>query len=293
MRLHVFADTQRLGRAVARRLGVGCATIDVHRFPDGESLVRTRLPPGDHAVVVRSMHPPNDKVIEVVLAADALRRAGARRVTLLAPYLPYMRQDAVFVPGEPLSQQVIGKWLGETFDSVVTVEAHLHRIRTLREAIPTRARSLAAAPVLSPWLRRHDGDVVVVGPDEESTPWIRAIARAAGLPFVVGTKERLGDRHVRVTLPPLPPRRRRAVIIDDIASSGETIARTARLLRQAGCATIDVVVVHPIFAAGAVERIRAAGVRHLVSCDTIVHPTNAIAVAPLLATALGRSLKRA
>ncbi len=258
----------------------------MHRFPDGESLVRVEPVAGPHALLLRSLHDPNAKLVETALAADALRRAGAARVTLVAPYLPYMRQDDAFLPGEPVSQRVIGAWLGAVFDGVLTVEAHLHRVRRLRDVIPGASRSLSAGPAIARWLGRPRG-VVVVGPDEESAPWIRAIARAAGMRALVGRKERRGDRSVAVRLP-AEIEGARAVIVDDIASSGATIAATARALRGAGARVVDAVVVHAIFAPGAIHRIRAAGVRHLVSCDTIPHSTNAICTAPLLAALLTR-----
>ena len=290
-RIHAFADTARFARQLARAAGSGCARITLHRFPDGESLVRTRPPAGRHAVVVRALHDPNAKLVETVLAADALRRAGARRVTLVAPYLAYMRQDAVFAPGEPVSQRVIGEWLGRTFDAVLTVEAHLHRIAALSEVIPGNAHSLTAAPVLAQWVRRTGRDCIVVGPDVESAPWVRAIARAADVPWVVGEKRRVEDRVVQIDFPALPIRAR-AVIVDDIASTGATLAVAARALRRAGIRVVDAAVVHAIFAPGALARIRAGGVGRMVSCDTIPHPTNAIACAPLLATALRQVWRR-
>jgi len=286
-RVHAFADSAIFGRAVARAACLGCGTVRVHRFPDGESLVRVRPPVGRHAFLVRSLHDPNSKLVETVLAADALRRAGAQRVTLVAPYLPYMRQDAVFTAGEPVSQQVIGRWLGDVFDGVLTVEAHLHRVRRLADVIAGRSRSVSAAPVLAAWLRRSGGPWLVVGPDEESEPWVRAIARAAGARWVVARKERRGDHAVTVRLPAVPSGSR-AVIVDDIASSGATIAATAAALRARGAGVIDAIVIHAIFAPGARARIRAAGVRRLVSCDTIPHSTNAIGVAALIAAALPR-----
>jgi ribose-phosphate pyrophosphokinase len=237
---------------------------------------------------VRSLHDPNAKLVETVLAADALRRAGARRVTLVAPYLPYMRQDMVFAAGEPISQLVIGRWLGAAFDGVLTVEAHLHRVRRLRDVITGSSRSISAAPAIGRWLRRAGESWLVVGPDEESSPWVRQIARAAGAAWVVARKERHGDRAVTVRLPALP-RAARAVIVDDVASSGATIATAARALRRAGMRSVDAVVTHAIFAHGAQARIRAAGVRRLVSCDTIPHPTNAIGAAALIAAVLPRA----
>lgn len=284
-RLYTFADTARFARGLARAARVPCASITVHHFPDRESLPRVPVPVDTHAVLVRSLHDPNAKLVETVLAADALRRAGARRVTLVAPYLPYMRQDTAFAAGEPISQRVIGAWLGQAFDAVLTIAAHLHRIHTLAEVIPCRARSLTAAPVVARWLATTRAPLCVVGPDAESGPWVRACARQARRPAVVCEKLRLSDRTVRVRLPALPACGR-AVIVDDVASSGETLAAVARALRRAGIRRVDAVVVHALFEPGAVRRLRAAGVRRVVSCDTIPHPTNAIATAPLVAEAL-------
>jgi ribose-phosphate pyrophosphokinase len=263
--------------------------IHVHRFPDGESLVRIQPPISDAAVLVRSLHNPNTKLVETLLAADALRRSGARRVILIAPYLPYMRQDTMFHPGEPVSQRVIGTLLGQAFDGVLTLEAHLHRIHRLDEVIPCRARSLSAAPVLAAWVQRTSSRCMLVGPDEESEPWVRAIGQEAGVAWVVGKKERIGDRRVRIRFPELPSSSR-TVLVDDIASSGGTLAVAARALHQAGVSTIDALVVHAIFAPGALRRMRAAGIRHVLSCDTIPHPTNALRSAPLMAAALQEML---
>ena len=285
--LHAFPDTAGFARRLARAAALPSAQVRVHRFPDGEALVRIAAPAGRHAFLVRSLHAPDAKLVETLLAADALRRAGARRVTLVAPYLPYMRQDRVFRAGEPLSQRVVGGWLAAAFDAVLTVEAHLHRVRRLSQVIADGSRSLSAAPAVAAWLGRAR-ETCVVGPDVESAALVRTIAGAAGASWIVGRKRRLGDRRVGIRIPPLPKATARAVIVDDVASSGGTIAATARALRRRGVRTIDAVVAHAIFAPGAERRIRAAGVRRVVSCDTIPHPTNAIAVAPLVAAAIGR-----
>ncbi len=284
--LHVFMDSAHFGRALARAVGSRWAAVGVHAFPDGETLVRV-APSARHAVLVRSLHDPNAKLVATLLAADALRRAGARRVTLVAPYLPYMRQDAVFTAGEPISQRVIGGVLRDAFDAVLTVEAHLHRTHRLADVLGRRSRSLTATPAIAAWLRRRGGTWLIVGPDEESAAWVRTIGRAAGARTVVGRKIRRGDRVVDVHLPECPPTTR-AMIVDDIASSGATLAATARALRRQGVRHIEAIVSHAIFASGAEARLRAAGIRRIASCDTIPHPTNTIAVAPLVAAALPR-----
>ncbi len=284
--VHAFAEGARLAREIARRLRARCAMVRAHRFPDGESLVRIATPPGRHAVLVSPLDEPNPKLVETMLAADALRRAGARRITLVAPYLPYMRQDKVFEPGEPVSQRVMGAMLARWFDGLITVEPHLHRVRRLADAVPCRrAEAVSAAPAIADWVARNARGALVVGPDAESRRWTLAIARRAGLRAALGHKRRIGDRRVKIRFMKLPAARR-AVIVDDIASSGATLAAAARELRRCGIRTVDAVVVHAIFAPGALAAIRRAGVRRIVSCDTIPDPTNAIRCAPLIAAAL-------
>ncbi len=180
--VHAFHDTRRFGAALAHATGATLRAVAVHRFPDGESRVRVRAPLHLDAVLVLLLDAPDAKLVETLLAADALRRAGAPRVTLVAPYLPYMRQDAVFVPGDAISQRVVGELLGRAFDRVLTVEAHLHRIDRLAEVFACPARSLSAAPAVAAWLRRVAPRALIAGPDQESTPWVSAIARAAGVP---------------------------------------------------------------------------------------------------------------
>ena len=132
-------------------------------LPDGETLVRVTHNIGVEAILVQSFNDPDRKLMPALLAADALRRAGASRVTLVAPYLAYMRQDKVFRSGEPISQRVFGQCLGRAFDRVLTVEAHLHRTHRLSD-VTGRARSLSAAPAIARWLVRRGGSAIAVRP---------------------------------------------------------------------------------------------------------------------------------
>jgi ribose-phosphate pyrophosphokinase len=284
--IHTFSDSENLGRRLATINRTSLAPIALHTFPDRETLVRVRRPAGRQAVVLRSLDDPNRKLLEVLLAADALRRAGASTVTLVCPYLSYMRQDRVFHPGEPISQRVVAGLLSGSFDRVVTLQAHLHRIATLAAVFQCPAQSLSAAPAIAAWVTRQARDgYLVIGPDRESGRLVKEVAGLTGLRAMVGVKQRLRDRSVKVAFARLP-KATGAIIVDDIASSGATIAAVIQALRPMGIGNVDVVVVHALFERGAITRIRGAGARRIVSCDTIVHPTNAIEIAPLLAETL-------
>ena len=284
MRVLAFPESVAAASAFAAALGAPCDVVDVHRFPDGES--RLRLPPmldGDVAVY-RSLDRPNDKLVELLLAARTARDLGARRLTLVAPYLCYMRQDVAFVPGEAVSQRIVGRFLAELFDALVTVDPHLHRVATLAEAVPlAAATAVSAAPAMGRFLAARGRRPLLVGPDAESGQWVRAVAAPAQLDYVVGHKTRRGDRDVEVQLPARDYAGVDAVLVDDVASSGETLAVAARALREAGAHRVDVLVTHALFAADAFERLRRAGVTEIWSSDSIPHPSNAFALASLLA----------
>ncbi len=241
----------------------------------------------ESAVVLRSLDDPNAKLVEVLLAADALRRRGAERVMLAAPYLGYMRQDQSFREGEAISQQVVGAQLGLAFDGVVTVEAHLHRIASLSQVFSCPAESLSAAPLVAQWCTSLAGNWLVVGPDRESEPWVRAVATRAGLPWIVCDKVRAADDRVHVEVPKPPDGIRGALLVDDIASTGATLAEASRGLQAVGFERVEAVVIHALFAPGAEARLQAAGVERVVSTDSVAHPSNRLCVAPLLAEYLG------
>ncbi len=291
-----FEDERAAAQRLAQACGIPAASIESHRFPDEE--LRLRLPVDaqgklpEQLVIYRSLDRPNDKLIELMLVARQARELGARNLTLVAPYLAYMRQDMAFHPGEIVSQKVVGRFLADLFDAVITVDPHLHRIRTLDEAIALpHAISLSGAPMLAQLIARHHDKPLLIGPDAESAQWIEAAARVHGFDYGVCTKQRHGDKQVEITLPTVPVLGRAVVLLDDVASSGRTLAVAARLLRDAGAASVDVAVTHALFAGDALDVIQSAGVAHVWSTDCIAHPSNAIEMAPALAQALTPLLK--
>jgi ribose-phosphate pyrophosphokinase len=286
--VHAFAEEGRPARALAAALGLECRFVDLHLFPDGEMLP-TVPETAATTIVYRSLALPNDKLIALLLACDAWRRAGAAHLILVAPYLCYLRQDAVFLPGQPNSQKVIGRLLGDRFDRIVTVDAHLHRTPSISDVFPqTSANDISAAPEIAQWLSRAHPDLdFVVGPDVESEPWVKQVAAALGVPYRLFSKTRLGDRDVRLTLPSAANFADRAVaLVDDICSSGGTMVKAAEMLKAAGARKIIVALTHALFDKSVEDRLRAAGVEAVVSTDAVIHPTNQISLSALLARAL-------
>ncbi len=282
-----FDDEEAIARRAADAVGLPLAVVRRHRFPDGEVRLRLPDPLPPKVVVWRGLHQPNEKLVELLLAARTARTLGARHLTLVTPYLAYMRQDMAFNPGEAVSQRIIGAFLADLFDAVVTVDPHLHRVATLEEAIPVRdAIVLSGAPLLSDLIARQRQEVLLIGPDEESLQWVGQAAQRHGWAHGVCRKTRHGDREVDIALPELPLAGRAVVLMDDVASSGHTVAQAARGLLRAGAASVDVAVTHALFAPGAVELLREAGVGAVWSTDAIPHASNAVSIVPAVAQAL-------
>ena len=285
--LLAFEDEWDAAERLARACGRRPMLIERHRFPDGELKLRLPAALPEHVVMLRSLAWPNEKLVELLLATRTARELGVRHLTLVAPYLGYMRQDIAFVSGEAVSQRIVGAFLAGLFDCVITVDPHLHRIERLQQAIPLEAAvAVSAAPAIGLFLREHCADALVVGPDEESAQWVREAAQAGGLQWAVATKTRRGDRDVSIALPPQDVRGRAVVLLDDVASTGTTLARAAHGLRAAGVRQIDALVTHGLFVGDALAALSAAGVGRIWSTDTVAHSTNAISIVPLLAAAL-------
>lgn len=285
----VFAlpGSEAQGAALAEALGAEAGTLETRRFPDGETYVRVVSDPAGRDVVLAcTLARPDEQFLRLVFTARTLRELGVGRITLVAPYLAYMRQDKRFKPGEAVTSGYFADLLSREVDALVTVDPHLHRRADLGEIYRIPARALHAAPVLADWIARNVERPLIIGPDAESEQWAAEVADRAGAPRVVLRKERRGDRDVRIEVPDLSDwRDRRPVLIDDIASSGRTLIAAAEGVVAQGLAPPVCVVVHALFAEDAFARLSRVAAR-IVSTDSVTHPSNGIALAPLLAEAL-------
>ncbi len=284
-----FEDEQESAARIAQAAGHQLVRIARHRFPDGE--IKLRLPSAlpEQVVILRTLNDPNEKLIELLLSAQTARDLGARHLTLVAPYLGYMRQDIAFQPGEAISQRILGRFIAGLFDAVITIDPHLHRTATLQQAVPVaNAVALSAALLLSDLIANRRPQALLLGPDEESAQWVAQAATRHGFAHAICRKVRHGDRAVEIALPDVPMAGRQVVLFDDVVSTGHTLAQATRQLLAAGAASVDVAVTHALFIGDAWPMILNAGVREVWSADCIKHASNAISMSQPIAEALTR-----
>ncbi len=263
--------------------------MELRRFPDGESYVRVLTQVvGADVFILCSLAPADSLIMPLILLSEVLREMGVRHITLLAPYLGYMRQDKQFKSGEAVSSRHFAKLLSNYIDQLITIDPHLHRYNSLDEIYLIPSIVLHAAPLISAWIKQNVEKPILIGPDSESEQWVKAVADAADAPFMVLEKMRHGDRHVSISAPDTTLLEGRVpVLVDDIISSGHTMMETVAHLRHAGALPPVCIGVHGIFAERADEKMLAAGVGQLVTTNALAHKSNKIDVSGLLISSLG------
>lgn len=276
-----------MARILARETRGEVRVPDIRRFPDGETYVRLDMDLHGRAVVlVSTLDRPDAKFLPLLFTARTVHELGAASVGLVAPYLAYMRQDRRFHTGEAVTARQFASLLSPHFDWLVTVDPHLHRIHTLSAIYDIPSKVVHASPAIGTWIAEHVPNPLLVGPDSESVQWVGEVARLSGAPVVTLTKIRQGDSAVAVE--PIDFscwRGRTPVLVDDIVSTGHTMLETMKLLDQAGMEKPVCIGVHGIFAPGSFDAL-CQGSQHVVTANTVPHPSNDIDVGPLLAVAI-------
>lgn len=286
----VFAvpGNEALAQDLANALNGEQGDMVVRQFPDGETYVRGNSRcQGNDAVIAANLFQPNPTFLPLIYSIRAVRDMGAKRIVLATPYLPYMRQDARFQPGEVITSRIFANLLSDELDGLVTVDPHLHRYAALSDiySIPTCLGH--AAPALASWINDHVEEPLIIGPDMESEQWVAEVGGLAGAPYTTLTKTRYGDRDVAISVPALDRwNDHTPVLVDDIISTARTMVEAVGHLLRAGFSAPVCVGVHAIFADGAYADLKDAGASTVATCNTVEHESNAIDINRIVADSI-------
>jgi ribose-phosphate pyrophosphokinase len=296
----IFAGTANpaLASAIARELGVQVGGCVVDRFPDGEVVVQLLEPVRRKEVfLVQPTSPPvNDHLVELLALADACRRAAAARITAIMPYFGYARADKRHGRREPITGRVVADLLQTVgIAHVVTLDLHTPQIEGFFHA---PVDSLTAVPTLCRALRdRLPPDLVVVSPDVGRV-WMAAhYAQCLGAPVIVLHKRRESGIETEVTHVVGDVSSRTCLIVDDMISTGGTIAESIRALLSAGAhPEMIIAATHGLLLPGVREKLNHPTVREVFVTDTVCIAEKdwprlqVISIAPLIASAMERFL---
>ncbi|ASJ05994.1 ribose-phosphate diphosphokinase [Thermococcus pacificus] len=259
-----------------KALGAGLIEAEIRKFPDGEKYVRV-LGSADEVTVVQSTFRPQDeRLVELILLADALRERGVETLKAVVPYFAYSRQDRVTKEGEPVSVRAIMRALAVYYDELYVFD--LHNPETLK-FFPSKAVNVSPARAIADYFREKLGDGIVLAPDKGARERAKAVAEKLGLEFSHFEKERISPTEVRMTPVDVDVRGKNVLIVDDIISTGGTMVKAANLLREMGAGKVFVAATHGVFAEGAIERVGRA-VDELAVTNTIPTPVSRISIVP-------------
>jgi ribose-phosphate pyrophosphokinase len=279
MKVICTEQSQVLATRVARALKTTVVDVKYSRFPDGEHYLLTGEI-DDEMVIVGSVV-DSDSLVQLMLLVDACDRATNR---LVLPYMAYARQDKRFRPGEPVSSRAVARALSQGISEVITV--NIHEKEVLKSfSVPTQNLSLATD--IGAYIRTLGLDnPLILAPDEGAMAFAGQVASVGGWESDHLEKTRLSGIEVKMAPRQLSAKTRSVVIVDDIISTGGTIATAAGMLYQQGAKDVFTACVHGVFTGGAYVHLMATGIRDVTCSDTIERGCSRISAADQIAQAI-------
>jgi ribose-phosphate pyrophosphokinase len=287
-----------LADEIAGHLGVTVTPMTARDFANGEIFVRPEESVrGSDAFVIQSHTTPINKwVMETLILVDALKRASAKRITVVAPFYPYARQDKKHRGREPISARLIADLLKTAgANRIMSIDLHTAQIQGFFDG---PVDHLFALPILAQYVsaKYADEDITIVSPD---TGRVRAAEqwadRLGGVPiaFIHKTRDPNVANQVVANRVVGDVAGRLCILADDMIDTGGSIVKAADLLYKAGASDVVIAVTHPVFSAPAADRLRACAVREVVTTNTLplkpeqtFEKLTVLSVAPLIAQAI-------
>jgi ribose-phosphate pyrophosphokinase len=285
-----------LAGRISEKLDVPLTDARLRRFADGEINVKIEDSMRGHDVfVIQPTCPPvNENLMELFIILDALRRASAGRVTAVVPYYGYARKERKTQPREPISAKLIANFITLAgADRLLLLDLHAEAIEGFFD-VPTD--HLSPHRIFADYLKtRNLHHITVVAPDAGGGRRAELVANNLQAPIAFGYKRRPQDDQSELIAVSGDVKGRDCVVVEDIITTGGTIAKLADALHKQGANRVLIAATHPVLTGDAVERLKKAGVEEVIVTDSVPIPAEklgppitVLSVAPLLAEAIIR-----
>ena len=288
-----------LAREVAELLGVDLVPTTAYDFANGEIYIRfDESVRGCDAFVIQSHAAPiNQAIMEQLIMIDALKRASAKRITVVLPFYGYARQDKKHLGREPISARLVADlFLAAGADRLMTVDLHTAQIQGFFDG---PVDHLLAMPILTRYVREKyaDRDFAVVSPDAGRIKVAEAWANSLGgapLAFIHKTRDVTRPNESKANRVVGEVAGRTCILVDDLIDTGGTIVQAADALMADGAAEVVILATHPVFSGPAVERLRDSVATEVIVTNTLpllpeqmFDKLTVLSIAPLFAQAIG------
>ncbi len=296
MKLKLIAGNANpvLAQKISQELGIELSAAKIARFSDGE--IQVKIVDGvrgaDCYIIQPTCFPVNENVMELLVIADALKRASAKRITAVVPYYGYARQDRKAEPRVPITAKLIANLIAASgIDRVLTVDLHARQIQGFFD-IPVD--HLYARPVLLQYfqdLKLHNP--IVVSPDAGGVERARSFAKLLNADLAIVDKRRPRPNEAAIMNIIGDVNGRNAIILDDMIDTGGTLTKVADAIKNAGAVKVYAAASHGVLSGEAIEKIQKSSLEEVVITDSIPHDQNIakiknLSIAPLLAEAIKR-----
>lgn len=265
-------------KVLSNELSVDLANVDIKRFPDDEGYIRILDDLKDREVFLVQTAYPDNNIIEFFLLLDAARRLEPSKITTIIPYMGYARQDKIFNPGEAISSQKLAELISISSDSVFIVDIHEENICKFFTPV---AQNISAIEEISKYLKKLNVDIALA-PDKGAFDLAKNCAKIIGCDMDYLEKKRIDGHNVEMTPKSLDVTNKTVAIVDDIISTGGTIVKASKELKNQGCKQVFAACTHGIFVGNAMERLNSICDK-IISTDTIENETSVVSAAPSVA----------
>ena len=260
-----------LAQKISDYINVRLCDASVGRFNNGETevMINESIRGKDIFIVQPTSHPVNENVMDLLIMADACKRASAHSITAIVPYYAYARQDRKTRGREPISAKLVANLMvAAGIGRVLTVDLHAAQIQGFFD-IPVD--HLLAAPVIADYFKQHtyEDELVVVSPDLGGVTRARALADYLKAPIAIIEKRRPRPGEAEVMSIIGDVKDKIALMIDDIVDTAGSLCEGAKALKKLGAKTVLAACTHPVLSKNAVEKINDSVIEKLIVTDTI------------------------
>lgn len=275
--IFALSASQELAEDIAVKLGCKPGKCKVNHFADGEILVEIgeSVRGKDVFIIQSTCNPVTENLMEILVLADALKRASAKEITAVIPYFGYARQDRKAKPRQPITSKLVADLLTTAgVTRIVTVDLHAAQIQGFFN-IPVD--EMQAMPLLADYFENKNmKDVCVVSPDHGGATRARKLAVALDAPVAIIDKRRPKPNVAEVMGILGDIKGKNCIVVDDMIDTGGTIAAGVEMLKKEGAKSVSIACTHPVFSGEAVQRLQNSSADEVVVTDTIKLPNEKI-----------------
>lgn len=262
MKIFSGSSNEALVKGICEHLGMPTGKVDLKTFPSGEKYAQYQenIRGKDVFIVQSTSYPANDNLMELLIMADAARRASAEKITAVVPYFGYARQDRKEAPRVPISARLAMDMLELRIDRVVTMDLHAEQVGGFWNK---PFDHLHFTPSLIKAINGHGIDVIVA-PDVGSIKRATSISDRLGLPMAVIAKRRIGDEKVAAQQFIGDVDNKTVLIVDDLTESAGTLLEAADKCQENGAVKVQCAITHGCFTSKGYERLTHAFDENLI-----------------------------